>query len=126
MMRKAKRVKRALTSAERRKYRELRERLDAERDEIVAEARRRKRVRDAVTAELRQAFRILKKERQAQALSLADMQDRTGMSRSQISRLENDDSANPTMETLLSSSSQGWISSFLGKKKPDRLVPTGN
>ena len=28
------------------------------------------------------------------------MQDRTSMSRSQISRLENDDSANPTMETL--------------------------
>ncbi len=100
MMRKAKRVKGALTSAERRKYREMRERLDAERDEIVAEARQRKRVRDAVTAELRQAFRILKKERQAQGLSLADMQDRTGMSRSQISRLENDDSANPTMETL--------------------------
>lgn len=89
-----------LGSAERRKYRDLRERIDAERDEIVAEARRRKRVHDAVAAELRQAFRMLKKERQAQGLSLADMQGRTGMSRSAISRLENDDSANPTIETL--------------------------
>ena len=100
MVKKAKRVKRALSSAERRKYRDMRERLDEERDEIVSEARRRKRVHDAVTAELREAFRILKKERQAQGLSLADMQDRTGMSRSAISRLENDDSANPTIETL--------------------------
>ena len=54
---------------------------------------------DAVTAELREAFRILKKERLAQGL-LADMQERTGMSRSAISRLENDESANPTIETL--------------------------
>ena len=89
-----------LSSAERRKYRELRARIDAERDEIVAEARRRKHVHDAIAAELRQAFRLLKKERQAQGLSLADMQSRTGMSRSAISRLENDGSANPTIQTL--------------------------
>jgi DNA-binding phage protein len=100
MAKKAKRVKRTLSSAERRKYREMREKLDAERDEILAEGRRRKQVHDAVTAELREAFRILKKERQAQGLSLADIQARTGMSRSAISRLENDDSANPTIETL--------------------------
>lgn len=100
MVKKAKRVKRELTTAERRRYRDVRKALDAERDEIITEARRRKRVHDAVTAELREAFRILKKERQAQGLSLADMQARTGMSRSAISRLENDDSANPTIETL--------------------------
>ena len=100
MVRKARRIRRTLSSEERRKYREMREKLDAERDEIIAEARRHKRVHETVTAELREAFRILKKERQAQGLSLADMQDRTGMSRSAISRLENDDSANPTIETL--------------------------
>lgn len=100
MVKKAKRVKRELTPAERRKYRDLRNALEAERHEIVGEGRRRKRVHDAVTAELREAFRILKKERQAQGLSLADMQERTGMSRSAISRLENDESANPTLETL--------------------------
>lgn len=99
-VRRARRVKRALSSAERQTYRELRERIDAERDEIIAEARRRKQVHDAVAAELRQAFRLLKNERQAQGLSLADMQERTGMSRSAISRLENDDAANPTIETL--------------------------
>ncbi|HXV59569.1 MAG TPA: helix-turn-helix transcriptional regulator [Vicinamibacteria bacterium] len=90
-----------LSSTKRRKYRDLRERIDAERDEIVTETRRRKRVHDAVAAELRQAFRMLKKEPHAQGLSLADMQGRTGMSRSAISRLENDESANPTIETLI-------------------------
>ena len=45
-------------------------------------------------------FQILKQERIAQGLSLADMQERTGMSRSAISRLENDETANPTIETL--------------------------
>ena len=80
-MKKTRRVERALTTAERRKYRDVRKALDAERDEIVNEARRRKHVHDAVTAELREAFRLLKKEREAQGLSLADMQARTGMSR---------------------------------------------
>ena len=100
MVRKAKRIKRTLSSAERRKYGDTHARVDAERDEILAEARRRKHAQDALAAELRHAFRLLKKERQAQGLSLAEMQDRTGMSRSAISRLENDDSANPTIETL--------------------------
>lgn len=100
MAKKAKRVKRDIGAEERRKYRAIRRRLDGERDEILAEARRRKRVRDAITAELRHAFQILKEERLAQGLSLADMQERTGMSRSAISRLENDDTANPTIETL--------------------------
>ena len=79
MVKKAKRVKRALTPAERRKYRDLRNALEAERHEIVGEGRRRKRVHDVVTTELREAFRILKKERHVQGLSLADMQERTGM-----------------------------------------------
>ncbi len=100
MAKKAKRVKRVLSAAERRKYSDIRHQLNGERDEILAEARRRKRVRDTLTADLRQAFRILKKERIAQGLSLADMRDRTCMSRSALSRLENDDTANPTIETL--------------------------
>ena len=100
MVRRAKRVKRVLSAAERRKYREIRRQLNGERDEILAEGRRRKRVRDTLTAELCHAFRILKMERIAQGLSLADMRDRTGMSRSALSRLENNDAANPTIETL--------------------------
>lgn len=100
MTKKAKGVRRSLSNDERRKYGDLRNALDAERNEIVAEARQRKRAHDSVTAELREAFKVLKKERQSQGLSLADIQGRTGMSRSTISRLENDDSTNPTIETL--------------------------
>lgn len=100
MVRRAKRVERVLSPAERRKYGELRERVESEREEILSEARRRKHAHDAVAAELRHPFRLLKGERHAQGLSLADMQERTGMSRSAISRLENDESANPTIETL--------------------------
>jgi len=100
MAKKAKHVKRPLRDDDRRKYGDIRRQLDGEREEILAEARRRKRVHDTLTAELRQAFRILKQERLAQGLSLADMQNRTGMSRSATSRLENDEEANPTMETL--------------------------
>jgi len=100
MARKAKRSTRRLTVAERQKYQKMRESLSSEKDEILTEARRRKKAHDKVAAELREAFRILKKERLAQGLSLADMRDRTGMGRSAISRLENDETANPTIETL--------------------------
>ena len=80
--------------------RKMRESLRSEKEEILAEARRRKQVHDTVATELREAFRVLKKERLVQGLSLADMRERTGMGRSAISRLENDENANPTIETL--------------------------
>ena len=85
MAKKAKRITRPLRDEDRRKYRDIRRQLEGEPDEILAEARRRQRVHDTLTAELRQAFRILKPERLAQGLSLAEMH-RTGMSRSAISR----------------------------------------
>ena len=100
MTRQAKRVKRTLTKADREKYGKMREQLDGEKEEIVAEGRRRKAVRDAVTADLRKAFQLLKAERIAQGLSLADMRDRTGIDRPALSRLENDETANPTIATL--------------------------
>lgn len=42
----------------------------------------------------------LKAERERQALSLADVEERTGIRRSVLSRLENDATSNPTMLTL--------------------------
>ena len=100
MARQAKRIKRTLTDAQRQKYRKMREQLDEEKDEILAEARRRKTAHDAAAADLRQAFQVLKAERIAQGLSLADMRNRTGIGRSALSRLENDETANPTIVTL--------------------------
>ena len=42
----------------------------------------------------------LKKHREAQGLSLADVADRSGVDRPAISRLENGQYLNPTMDTL--------------------------
>ena len=47
------------------------------------------------------ALRVLKAEREAQSVSLSELQRRTGISKSALSRLENDPNPNPTMSTLL-------------------------
>lgn len=56
---------------------------------------------NAVLKELKEAGRVLREEREAQELSLADIQERTGISRSALCRLETDLEANPTVSTLL-------------------------
>jgi transcriptional regulator with XRE-family HTH domain len=43
---------------------------------------------------------MLKAERQLRGLSLADISERTGISKSGISKLENNQDANPTINTL--------------------------
>ncbi len=43
----------------------------------------------------------LRAARERQGLSLADMKDRTGMSREATNRLENHDGPNPTIATLV-------------------------
>jgi hypothetical protein len=98
--RETKRITRSLSDADRAKYARLREQLDAEKDQIIAKGRRYKAAHDAAMASLHEAFRVLKAERQSQSLSLSDVEDRTGIARSALSRLENDLSANPTIATL--------------------------
>ena len=49
---------------------------------------------------IRQVVRSLKAERLRLGLSLADMYDRTGIDRAALSRLENNEEANPTLSTL--------------------------
>lgn len=100
-MRRAKRAYRQLSKEEADRLRQLREQIDREeKDEIIAEGRRHKAARDAVTARLREAMALLRDERARQGLSLADMQARTGIARSALSRLETDADANPTLTTL--------------------------
>jgi len=43
---------------------------------------------------------MLKAERQLRGLSLADISERTGISKSGISKLENNQDANPTINTM--------------------------
>ena len=99
-MRQAKRSKRTLSDAERSRLRRLREQIDAEKDEIIAEARRHKAVHDTAVARLREVLHLLRGERTRQGLSLADMHGRTGIARSALSRLETDPDANPTLTTV--------------------------
>jgi hypothetical protein len=54
----------------------------------------------AAEIELARAAELLRSERQSQGLSLSDVQERTGISRAAICRLENLVDANPTIATL--------------------------
>ena len=50
---------------------------------------------------LKCAVKTLKEERQRQGLSLADVKARSGIDRSTLSKLENDEDPNVTMNTLM-------------------------
>jgi transcriptional regulator with XRE-family HTH domain len=50
---------------------------------------------------LKDALALLKAERLRQQLSLSDLQERTGIERSNLSRLENEAEVNPTIGTLM-------------------------
>jgi DNA-binding phage protein len=78
----------------------LRSEIDAEKDEIIAEGRRHKAAHDAAAGQLRDVLKILRAERDRQGLSLAAIQERTGIARSALSRLETDPAANPTLTTI--------------------------
>lgn len=99
-MRQAKRTSRELSESERNRLRRLREQIDAEKDEIIAEGRAHKAAHDASQARLREVMQLLRAERVRQGLSLADVQAQTGIPRSAVSRLETDPDANPTLATI--------------------------
>ena len=100
MKREVKRITRPLSEQDRAKYQRLREQLELEKPEILKLARKLKRQQDAANAELREACQLLKVERERQGLSLTDIEQRTGITRSALSRLENGLSNNPTVATL--------------------------
>lgn len=99
-MQHAKRSERTLSDSERVRLRELRERVESEKAEIIAEGRSHKAAHDRAVSRLREVMQLLRAERTRQGLSLADMQERTGIARSALSRLESDPSANPTLTTI--------------------------
>jgi len=100
MVRKAKHIHRELSAAERAKVVEARRLIHGEEDEIRRKAKQYKQEYDAARATMREAIQLLKSERIHQGLSLSDIQQRTGIEPSNLSRLENDRSANPTIATL--------------------------
>lgn len=100
MARRAKHIHRELKADERAKVAEARRLTGEEEGEIRRQARQYKKECDSARATMREAMRLLKAERMRQGLSLSDIQQRTGMEPSNLSRLENDESANPTIATL--------------------------
>ena len=99
--RQAKHVRRKLTDRERARVEEARRQVRGEEAEIRRKAKQYKQEHDAARAALREAIQLLKEERIRQGLSLTDIQQRTGIEPSNLSRLENDSTSNPTIATLI-------------------------
>ena len=87
---------RRLTDDEKDRYRKIRGQVAAELPEIK---RRAKLAKPRIL--LRQVLVALSDERQRQGLSLADLNERSGIDRGTLSKLENDGDPNVTMNTLL-------------------------
>jgi ABC-type phosphate transport system auxiliary subunit len=101
MKRQARLSSQRLTADELADWRQLSQAIDAqEQTEIVNRGRVLRRQRQHATARLAAALQLLRQERERQGLSLADVQERTGIDRSALSRLENAADPNPTFATL--------------------------
>ena len=98
--RQAKRIHRELTPEEKQRWNRANAEAESEKEEILAKARRIKAARNRVNVAVRKAMKVLRRERQAQGLSLSDVEKRTGIGRAALSRLENETELNPTVVTL--------------------------
>lgn len=96
----AKRIHRELTPEEKRRWNRACKNAEAHAEEILAQGHRVKVARKRVNVAVREAMKALKRERQAQGLSLADVEKRTGIGRAALCRLENETELNPTVVTL--------------------------
>lgn len=94
------RIYRELTPEEQQRWNRANTEAESEKEDILAKARRLKAARNKVNVAVREAMKALKRERQAQGLSLSDVEKRTGIGRAALSRLENETELNPTVVTL--------------------------
>jgi ABC-type phosphate transport system auxiliary subunit len=94
------RIYRSMTADERRRHAEFRDQIAAELPEIEARARAKLALLKKEGTPLRQVLAALRAERERQGLSLADINVRTGIDKAALSRLENNEDANPTLNTL--------------------------
>ena len=98
--RQAKRIRRELTPEEKQRWIRAGKEAESQKAEILAKGRRIKAARNRVNVAVREAMKALKLQRQAQGLSLSDVEKLTGISRAALSRLENETELNPTVVTL--------------------------
>ena len=87
---------RRLTDDEKVKYREIRQQVAEELPDI---RRRAKAAKPRIL--FKQLLKALKEERERQGISLAELNERTGIDRGSLSKLENDEDPNVTMNTLI-------------------------
>ncbi len=97
---KGKRIYRKTTSEERARHAKVREQIAKELPDIRRRAKDRLALLKKEGTPIRQVLAALRAERERQGLSLADIQERTGIDRAALSRLENNEDANPTLATL--------------------------
>ena len=95
-----KRIYRKATDEERKRHAKIREQIADELPDIKRRARERLALLKKEGTPLRQVLAALRAERERQGLSLADINERTGIDRAALSRLENNEEANPTLTTL--------------------------
>jgi DNA-binding phage protein len=91
---------RPLTAEERSRVNEARRLIADEEPEIRGKTREYKQAYEAGRATLQEAVMLLKAERERMGLSLAEVAERTGIERPNLSRLENEAESNPTVATL--------------------------
>jgi DNA-binding phage protein len=96
-----KRIYRQATVEEQERHKRIREHIQEELPDIKKRAQQKLTEAMQHGIAMQHAMTILKAERVKKGLSLADMQERTGMERSTLSRLENKAEANPTVHTLM-------------------------
>jgi predicted transcriptional regulator len=96
----AKRLRRELTPEEKYRWNRAQEEIESQKEDILAKGRRIKAAHNRANAAVRDALKLLKAERQAQGLSLSDVEKKTGIGRAALSRLENEAELNPTVVTL--------------------------
>lgn len=95
-----KRISRKATKEEQERHKRIREDIQEELPAITRRAQQKLAEALQRGIALQHTMVVLKAERVKQGLSLADIQARTGMERSTLSRLENQEEANPTVNTL--------------------------
>jgi DNA-binding phage protein len=115
MQREAKRVMRGkMPAAVKQRWKQALDAAAADRAAIDQQARAVFAAHDSA----REVVTKLKAERERRGLSLADILQRTGMSREALSRLENHRSPNPTVRTLARYAAAVGLELHLAAKRP--------
>lgn len=94
------RINKPLTPEEKVRHASIRAQVEADRPRLNEIGRRLRAEYEARRAPLARTIGALKATREELGISLAELEQRTGIAKSNLSRLENATDANPTLETL--------------------------